>query len=392
MKVDDLSNSWDVLVLDDLDEGLLQKTSEFLQSCLPGEADRTWSPEYLRWKLEKNPAGRGFLTCAVSNGNVVGVTSITLKKMWYKDQTVNAGEIGDTFTHPLFLKRGKMIGQKSRIVDQASGTKSKADYYNRSIFGRLVKETRERAENSGIHIIYGTPNEKSLAGYEKRLNFKVHSLDTIQAFKRPTAKGICSLYGIPRPFHFPVRFIEKIAGSILYLYWRMKSSIYGYSFARVDKPTDEFDHLWDELKHQYKFSIIHNKEYFQHRFFDHPLGSYNVYKISHKGKICGVIVVRIFDDFKGRKCCSLADWIYDESKSDLFPVMIAHAIHDNQQDALFYYSSWCPQNTSQTNALLKQGFPPRQKCPVIFFQNEEGSNIIKNCSPLNITIASTDNI
>ena|SRR3989338_1212224 len=383
------NDSWEVLVLDNLEEEFIQKTVGFLQSYLPKGADPNWSPEYFRWKLEKNPAGKGFLTCAVSEGQVVGVTSITLKNVWYRGSMRKAAEIGDTYTHPAFLRKDRIKREGNRKPE--NGRNAKGDYFEKSIFGRLVKETRERALKSGIQIIYGTPNENSRPGYEKRLNFKVHSFSKIQTFIRPTIKGISAKYGFPRLYNL-ILFAERIVEATCFLYWSMISKVYGYIFEKVDKPSDEFDTLWDQLKHQYQFSLVHNKEYFQYRFFDHPLGTYNVYKVTWKDRLCGVIVLRIYNDLKGRKCCLLADWIYDESAPKLFSVMLAHAIHVNWQEDVFYFSAWSGQEKGQVGALLRQGFFPKHKCPIIFFQNDEGIEIVKDGTQLNITVASTDNV
>ena len=62
-----------------------------------------------------------------------------------------------------------------------------------------------------------------------------------------------------------------------------------------------------------------------------------MYKVTWKDRLCGVIVLRIYNDLKGRKCCLLADWIYDESAPKLFSVMLAHAIHVNWQEDIFYF-------------------------------------------------------
>jgi len=72
--------------------------------------------------------------------------------------------------------------------------------------------------------------------------------------------------------------------------------------------------------------------------------------------------------------------------------MLAHAIHVNWQEDIFYFSAWSGQEKGQVGALLRQGFFSKRSCPVIFFQNDEGIEIVQDCSQLNITLASTDNV
>ena len=42
---------------------------------------------------------------AVADGNVVGTASITLKRIWYKNKIMIAGETGDTYMHPEYIVR-----------------------------------------------------------------------------------------------------------------------------------------------------------------------------------------------------------------------------------------------------------------------------------------------
>lgn len=148
---------WQVRIVDDLDDSILGADSEFLHSFMPAGTEAIWSADYFKWKLgDSNPAGRGFMTVAMHDGAIVGVTSVTRKRFWSVDSEIAVDEIGDTYSHPDYRR-------DSHASEPHSTTSDMDAYVNRSIFGRLVTETRERAKKAGISLIYRTPKLYFLA-------------------------------------------------------------------------------------------------------------------------------------------------------------------------------------------------------------------------------------
>ena len=177
-----MTKIWDIIIADDLSK--IGDAAKFLQSFYPPEIDTIWSEDYFRWKLGKqNPAGAGFMTLAICDNNVVGTTTITKKRLWINGKLIIGGEIGDTYTHPDFLRQGKPAALHKLTPDPEA-------YLNKSIFGRLVTETISRATNAGVSIIYGTPNANSMPGYTKRLNFIEYKNYPNRNYIRPTPLGV----------------------------------------------------------------------------------------------------------------------------------------------------------------------------------------------------------
>lgn len=390
------NKSWEVVILDDPRKDLLQKAVDFLNTFLPEGMDSVWSVEHFQWKLQNNPAGQGFLSCAIADGNVVGTASITLKRIWYKNQMIIAGETGDTFTHPEYRKKQRT---KAAPYKKPTPVNKNAEYLKKSIFGRLVHENTTRALKRGINIIYGTPNEASRRGYEKRLNYKSHSMWEMN-LHRPTAQGIVSgkklafLFKVlpNKPLSIMMSKIEQGIEFINYKFWEHKRKKLGYAIEITDQATADFNQLWERLKYQNEFSLVRDQIYFQHRFFKNPLAEYEVYKVKHQGEICGVIVIRIRSQAKGEKNCFIADWFFDESKKYLFPVMLAHVIHDQYSKKVNAFRAWSGENRIHTSVIRKLGFVPISKLPIIFFQGNEGKDLLETCLSLDFTIASSDNI
>ena len=71
------------------------------------------------------------------------MASFTPKKFKVCSEIIIVSEIGDTFTDPNYQRQG--------------------------IFSTLVNSVREDAlKYSRVQLLYGTPNENSLPGYEKK--------------------------------------------------------------------------------------------------------------------------------------------------------------------------------------------------------------------------------
>lgn len=140
---------WELRIADDLAPELADRIGAFVSGFAPPDdpdGRRDHSGAYYHWKLQQNPAGRGYVSLAMDGERIVGTTTITRKFIYLRGQLVPAAEIGDTFTDPQYQRMG--------------------------IFSSLVSATRERAVAAGVTLIYGTPNTNSLPGYERNLSFR----------------------------------------------------------------------------------------------------------------------------------------------------------------------------------------------------------------------------
>ena len=102
---------------------------------------------FFHWKIISNYIRPGIINLIKDGNRIVSTTSVTPKLLVFKGELLNAAEIGDTYTHP--------------------------DYWRQGMFALLINKTREDAGRSGINFVYGTPNELSLPGYQKKANFDI---------------------------------------------------------------------------------------------------------------------------------------------------------------------------------------------------------------------------
>ncbi|PTX10664.1 N-acetylglutamate synthase-like GNAT family acetyltransferase [Pontibacter mucosus] len=112
------------LLKSSLGEGLIQKS------------ERLWN-----WKHVENPHGASPVLVAETDGQVVGVRAFLRWQWVYKGQVLQAIRAVDTATHPNFQGKG--------------------------IFKKLTLKGLADAKESGIDLVYNTPNESSKPGYLK---------------------------------------------------------------------------------------------------------------------------------------------------------------------------------------------------------------------------------
>ena len=386
---------WDEIVADDLEGKLLSKVVAFLKTFEPPGGDPRWSAEHFKWKLEQNPAGRGFLSCAVANDKVVGTASITKKRIWYRNQMVLGGEAGDIYSHPEYRKPKS---KRKKVLENATVSEKVSNYTQKSIFGKLATQNTVRALERGVNVIYGVPNAAAGPGW-KRMGYRTHPMHLVNLY-RPSILSVFYRWKLvefsKKSFlSFPISILSTFEGlfeSVSFKFWQAKEKRIGYSIERKRDSTSDLDDLWDRVKSQREFSLVRDQRYFQHRFVENPLAKYEFYMVSHKGKLCGVIVLRVHLTGGVLNACTIADWLYDESKEYLFPIMLAHVINDQYSKGVRDFRAWCGDRRKEKSYFHKLGFISTGYSPIILYPNDLGTEILEVSTSLDFTIASSDNI
>ena len=293
------NQDWEAKSLDNLDPEGLQLVANFLNEQFPGVFFPSCSPEIFIWKLGlDNPAGSGFITAAFNKGKVIGVFTLTRKNILVNGHKIAAGEIGDAYTHPLFRRGGRCVSPSDHLA-------LSDDYYDKSIFGRLVVETLFRAKLSGIEFVYGTPNAIAKPSYLKRLGFVEFSKGRIYSkyllTKQYKASMLLSLL---------VRSLTLINSSYSKTLMRLH---YSSNAITEISSTEIFNELQLENQVQ-KFKrneviMQIDKQYILNRYVNHPLLKYRFFRVNSKvntlGYIIGVEILRA----SGIRTMVISDWI-----------------------------------------------------------------------------------
>src|SRR4030042_523775 len=124
----------------------LPRMAEFSKAFFEhNPSTRSHEAEYYDWKCYHNPVRDGEMWLAEDGNVLVGIKSMTPKRIQIFAQAVAGAETGDTFTRP--------------------------DYQRRGIFTGLFKAAKEYGLDARIPFIYGLPNQTSLLGYERKLDY-----------------------------------------------------------------------------------------------------------------------------------------------------------------------------------------------------------------------------
>lgn len=261
-----------------------------------------WTVEYMRWKLgSANPAGRGFMSFARSEGRIIGTATLTKKRILLDGHELIGGEVGDTYTSADFRR----IGRPARISDLESNPEN---YVNKSIFGRLVSDTFFRANADGVTVVYGTPNQNSYPGYTKRLGYGVVRKRNYHSYARPTfsyfmkkGKGLLDPLG---PF---LSRSEKMISRAQLIAIGGRSQVETTSDLAADA---EIDELWNVVRPTKGFSLVRDAHYWRHRYTASPLCNYMTLSFRRKGKLIGIASLRATGGLDGAMVVlSLVEWM-----------------------------------------------------------------------------------
>lgn len=310
--MDEARNLWEVKNCDDLEAKDLQAVADFFNENYPGVFFPTSSPDLWQWKLgPSNPAGRGFLTVAFADGRVVGTTSGTRQRIRLNGETVNAMEIGDTFTHPDFRRSGH--AQKNY-----PGTSDENEYLNKSIFGRLVTETLGRAKQEGVEYVFGTPNSNSRPPYLTKLGFSEIGFGRVRAWNWISPRyGFASRYKL---LLVPLLWLAQRITSTTSILHRHKFAMFEGQF---DALASDLSHMSATLNGVEPFSFVADVDFYEHRYHRHPSHKYRYFQIARKGRKIGWIICTLVKRPSGRQTLVISDWIsFDSSFVVDIPIFV----------------------------------------------------------------------
>ena len=302
---------------------------------------------------------------AVSDEKVVGAVSVTPKHIWYKGSIINAAESGDTYTHP--------------------------DFQHRGIFTAVVDTTRRRAQDAGCSLVYGTPNEQSRPGYEKKLEFLTHP-----AFKLIAPTYICKLPSFvernsPHIFSQSVSKFMKLILYFLRRFWLFLGDLFGISVKQVDSIGPEYNKLWQKYRGHNDFLLVRDFEHLHYRFFKHPLAKYQFYEARRKGQLCGYLVTRR-QKVNGKFYCIIADWFYNFKDPLILLSLLNMALEKNLSHDIDGCHAWVTQSHPDKWLFAMSGFALRGWVPIIFHKNSIGKQILNRRDKWHFTMADSDNV
>lgn len=349
-----MNKIYNIYLKNDLDS--FEKVSNFLNNEFGNS--RTfdfWSKEMFIWKiLSNNPAGDGYLAYAESEGKVIGTAAIVKKRIIFDNVLSIAFEIGETYTHPDFRKNIFPKEPFKNINDPNH-------YLNKSIFGRLVEELKIKANEEEIDFIYGTPNQNSIKGYLKHLNF----------FELKNYSNISM-----SNFDF-IGFLKRKKYSILFKVFSSYNYLPKINNFRISRefPEKGLDDLWNKTKPVKGFSLVRDAQYWDHRYLQKPKSNYSFFSFYYKNSLEGIIVIRVENVLKF-KTLHIVEWM--STKKIGFSKMINIVKQEYKNDHIEKYYIWTQRFSKNFFILLLKGFIPTHKIPIIFLNTKKTKKLKNN--------------
>jgi len=326
---------------------------------------RSCEPEYYRWKLQDNPVQAGVLHVADDKEKVVGMVSITPKQLCINGRLRIGVEIGDTFTD--------------------------YNYQHQGIFTTLVNSIRESALQQGMDFIYGTPNENSLPGYERKCNFVTIPSVNMCNLVRPL-----DMEAILRA-KINSALLAKILGPWLHLgfkmLYRVKSPQLGkqdVKFSLVSSFPEDVNTLWEKVSGNYDWIVERTKKYLDWRFVQNP-DTYSIMLASNNRETIGYMVTKI-GYWRNLRVGYLADFLVDEKTPEIFTELVLRSLMYFQQADVDMVAGWSVKGGIYCNVLRRCGFKRHKEVPVICYKTDLCNKIINQPGKWHFTMADSDNI
>lgn len=375
---------YDLSIVDDDELRMTDKVVEFLQGefCPPG-ADPMWSTEYFKWKLgSANPAGKGYISLAMLDDRVVGTLSLTKKRILINGNEYIGGEIQDAYS-------ADAIRHKSLIMDLSPKNSDPNSYINKSVFGRLTSDVKERAYSDGISILYATVNQNSYPGFVKKLGFFDCKGFQIESFSRPTSKFITWKYPSLGFIITPLRNIEITLIAIQKIIFS-RLLCRNLTFENCVPLDDELDKLWIRHKPVKGFSLVRDASYWRHRYLEHPIAQYTFFTIRERGRLVGIVVTRLFLAGGGKRVIYIAEWMNGDDIP--FGYVLSVIMNYYSDSGVDVFNLWAGRSTQESRVADRNLFFSRRKVLTIFADTPQARSLQGMPAHIKFYLGSSDNV
>ncbi len=344
----------------------LTRISNFMKSVFAADSSiRSHEPEYYEWKCYKNPALPGEMWLAEDGDKIVGMKSMIPKRMKVLGKVLDAAETGDTFTHPNYQRQG--------------------------IFTTLFSVARENGLDKRIKLIYGTPNVNSLPGYEKRLNYA-----QIPIKLRSLVKPVYPKQLIEAKLHFSP--LASILCTLVEIGSRAMFKIGTIGMTKRDvfisqEPSfpDDIDAFWEQASKNYEVILVRTHDYLQWRYITNPDTYSIIIARNRSGAISGYMVTKLTSS-GDKKSGSIVDFLTIGNNPNIFANLLAVSLKEFFQRKVKFVHVWTIKGSFYYKILLKFGFLPYGRVPLICYKNEIADELLNKARKWHFTIGDTDNI
>jgi GNAT superfamily N-acetyltransferase len=315
------------------------------------------------WKLAENPQGHGEMVLAMSDGMVVGSATLTPRLICCQGRYLDGAEIGDTYTHPDFRRRG--------------------------VFTMCVEECQRIAQERGFRVVYGGPNDQSLRGYVTKLDFALAQSARVQALQKrySSADEMDSARS-----HWKSELIanvERAEVALLGLNGRVRGLGRGAAAGVIDLSGADLPQDIFIADPNADFSTVASGAYLKWRYVANP-EHYRFHGIELRGEIRGVLVTKLIQTPQ-QAVLVVMDFFANTVDPETASV-VASAVDDlAKRERVDFCELYAVQNSPYYRAFRRCGFLWRENKPVIVFTGtQEGRSLAGSRLRWHFTVGDTD--
>ncbi|MFA5309399.1 MAG: GNAT family N-acetyltransferase [Dehalococcoidales bacterium] len=327
------------------------------------ETGRSSGPEYYEWKTLQNPFMPGEMYLAEDGTTVVGMKSMVPKRMRILGKEAAGAETGDTFTHPGYQRRGIFTGL-------------------------FAAAKREQGIDTRLDYIFGLPNEVSLLGYERKLDYSQIPVNV---------RGLALLLN-PAPVlktKLPALLAAVLAPAVkLYYQTVFRMSTGGVKNAVVVRLEPAFpediETVWRHVMSSYDAAVIRDRDFLTWRYVNSP-DKYRIYLARNRnGEITGYMVTK----FHGGNLPTgyLCDFLTREDDPRIFRSLLAEAVTDFKKDKVALVTAYGVAGGFYDRLLRRAGFIRRARQVIISYNNELGRRVLSGNCRWHFTMGDSDHV
>jgi len=358
-----MENQWNVIEFDKPNFDDISELRDGFEAKEVKSNRRTYSPNYYDWKLRKNPFSNGTCKVIESEGKPVGLATVTPKQIFIRGRLIDGAEIGDTFTHPNFQRKG--------------------------IFSAVVNGARSASISKNIEFIFGTPNDQSLPGYQKKCEFETIPAVRAMNMVLPLRIGPILNTKLKNPFLANLAALPLSWGLGAWTAVRAPKVKNKIQFVEAKSFPTEVDELWRKVSQNYDWMIARTRQYLQWRFVENP-DNYTIFLGTEGSAFKGYVVLKI-GTWSNLRVGYIADFLIDESNPTNFTQLVKFVRNHFKQAGIDMISCWIPEG-KHSGVLRQFGFRKYKDVPVICYKNNLGKELIESCDRWYFTISDSDNI
>jgi len=154
---------------------------------------------------------------------------------------------------------------------------------------------------------------------------------------------------------------------------------------------EAIDDIWDCQKLEGKFNLVQNSDYFAYRYASHPSQSFVGHLATVLDQPVGFFVTRRLTRLNGYSTVCIADWLLSpDQPSGLFASLLHHVIAN--AEGAHTVSLWANDREVSRQHLLRLGFLPLRRMPVLIGTNDFGRQLQASGYSWAMPIGWSDNV